>query len=643
MLFEGSDALERRCDSVADLHQLARLVGVAHRPFDGRQGVRVELHRLAHEGRTSVGAVVDRQRVPRAPQRQRVDVGREAVVDAPRDRLVPDHRPAAADVVVVPTRVHRGHVVAARGVLFAFAAVAAALRVVAHDDQRAVARLARGGRRHAGDAPGASADVAHRPAHAAVLPHHLDRAVVVRVRGDAPRRLHVELLRDAVDVLAVGSELALVAQLRPDVLALAQRLVVGGQHEQYRPRRGQRESRALAAGLLRLACRRPVVAQEPRHRFGGARRRIALGGHAPLRFVRSAEQLPRGGDALAQRAIVDSLLRHPVHDHVAAVDRDLWVAVVAHVRVELGLQLRRGDHVGRHEPAALLDDGLLRLAARLGAALLVVLERRQFLHGALDFDRRVVFQEVDDVIVAVERALLVLGVDRRARIPGHAQHQRLARRDVGQGGRRRRIGVVPAAGLGDATGVGVLHGEGEGQLRVVAAHHVGAEVELQRAQGEQHRQRILAAAVDAGPEQRVAVDPGQEVARQLDALRLALGEGARARRVHVGAHPRLRRDGRLGVARRDHGRERGEAADDGEGPEQDQGALRGAQAAAPPPCEGRRTAERLYAHPRRSGKTRLSAPATASAPDPASTCAPACAAAPDRRRNRCGCAPPRGC
>ncbi|MFN9957001.1 MAG: hypothetical protein ACK55I_28200, partial [bacterium] len=63
-------------------------------------------------------------------------------------------------------------------------------------------------------------------------------------------------------------------------------------------------------------------------------------------------------------------------------------------------------------------------------------------------------------------------------------------------------------------------------------------VDLERSQAEQHRQRILAAAVDGGADERVTVDPRQEIRRQRDALGRAGIERTLARRLHMLADPR---------------------------------------------------------------------------------------------------------
>ena len=484
------------------------------------------------------GLLVGGHRIPHAAHRQSVDEGIEVVVHAPRDRLVPDHAAPATDVVVVPARVHVRDLVAAGGVLLAEAAVLLGLGVVAHHDQRAVPGLPRGGRRRAHDAVRARADVAHRAAHAAVLPHHLDRAVVEGERRHAARALHVELLRDAADVLAVGAELAGVAEPGPDLLALAQRLVVGREHHEHGPRRVEREARPTARRPVGVAERPAVVADEPRHRLARRRRAVALGGHAALGAVGVVEEVVRVGDALLLTRIVDHLGRLPEDDLVAAVDRHIGEAVRRHVGVELGLQRGRRDHIGAVQRPR---DHLLhrdRLALRLGDALVVVLERRQLLDLGLDLDGRVVLEEVDDVVELVEGARGGLRVDGRARIGGNHQLEPRAGRHVGQRlGGLGAVGVVPSGALRAARGVGVLQRERERELGVVAAHRVLAEVDLERPQREQHRQRVLAAAVDRVAHDRRLVDPGQEVGGQLDAPLAQRVERAAARCSEVGLGP----------------------------------------------------------------------------------------------------------
>jgi hypothetical protein len=327
--------------------------------------------------------------------------------------------------------VHRRHFVATGCVLAALAAVAGR-RVVFHEHDRAVARLTRGRRRHADDAVGARADVAHRSAHAAVLPHHLDRAVAEGERAHAPRRLHVELLRDAADVLAVGAELTRVAELRPDVLAFAQRLVVGGEHHAARATAPAAESAAIGARCASASANGAIVAHEPRHRFGRRRRRSRSAGMRTLVAVRGVEQLVGRGDALAQFLVVDGFLRVPVHDLVAAVEGDLVVAVLVHVRVELRLQFGRREDVGADECRRTFFCTFTVLPRGLATPL------SSYSSGgtpssSLDFDRIVVFEEVDDVVVEVERAIRILGVDANARITRDHELERWARPDVRQG------------------------------------------------------------------------------------------------------------------------------------------------------------------------------------------------------------------
>ena len=142
------------------------------------------------------------------------------------------------------------------------------------------------------------------------------------------------------------------------------------------------------------------------------------------------------------------------------------------------------------------------------------------------------------MVVAVKRPVLRVGVHRHARVTGDRQHQRLARADVRQRVRRgRAVGVVPAARLGPALHVRVLDRERQRQLRVLLPDHLRAQVDLQRPQPEQDRQRIPAAPVHRCTDHRVAVDPCKEFRGELDALRRARVQGALARGIHVLVDP----------------------------------------------------------------------------------------------------------
>ena len=202
-----------------------------------------------------------------------------------------------------------------------------------------------------------------------------------------------------------------------------------------------------------------------------------------------------------------------------------------HVGVEFLLQRGRGDHVRGHQRARRLPRHLHRLAARLRHALVVVLERRQFRGLHVHLDGRMILQEVDHVVVASKRARGVLRVDGYARIAGDPQRKRRARRDVGQCiGHGGAVGIVPRAGRARALCVRILDRERQRQLRVVLAHDLLAQVDLERSQPQQHQQRVVATSIDGVPQHRVMVDPRQEVLRQRDSLRLACFQRPRARR-----------------------------------------------------------------------------------------------------------------
>ena len=215
-----------------------------------------------------------------------------------------DHRAPAALVVVVPSGVHTGDFIATSGILPTLAREGTCLCIKVHLHHRAVTGLPGRGSRHAANALGARADVPHGAAHAAIFPHHLNAAVTVRKRTQPSRALHIKLLRDIADVFAVGAHLASIAKLRPDFFALTERLIIGCQHQQHRPRRIERKARPRTRRAHIVREFPPVITDEPRHRFRRRRRCIALRRHTALGAVCSLEHLMRSSDSRTKFRVI---------------------------------------------------------------------------------------------------------------------------------------------------------------------------------------------------------------------------------------------------------------------------------------------------------------------------------------------------
>jgi hypothetical protein len=235
-----------------------------------------------------------------------------------------------------------------------------------------------------------------------------------------------------------------------------------------------------------------------------------------------------------------------MHHAVAAVDRGLREPSRCEIRVELALQGARGDHVGGERRSTHRPRDVDPLALRLRDTALVVFERRQLLCRDLDVDRRVVLEEVHDVVVPVERARRVLRVDGHTRIAGDHELEAGPGREIGQHGRIVvPIAVVPIRRPRARQAVGALDRERQRELRVRVADEFLAEIDLERAQGEQDAQRLLATAVDRGVPHRIRVDPREEPLRQRDAPLVAGGERAHAPGLDVrGDRPRVEGLGR---------------------------------------------------------------------------------------------------
>ncbi|MFN9944423.1 MAG: hypothetical protein ACK56I_33630, partial [bacterium] len=97
-----------------------------HRAVVGDKCEGVPRKRGFGEGDGRLRALGLRKSVEHPSHRERLEerrtFRRAVAVHGPCDRLVVDHRAPSADVVVVPARVHGGHLVAARRVLPALAA-----------------------------------------------------------------------------------------------------------------------------------------------------------------------------------------------------------------------------------------------------------------------------------------------------------------------------------------------------------------------------------------------------------------------------------------------------------------------------------------------------------------------------------------
>ena len=232
------------------------------RRIDQGHGEGVQAHRRLHEPNALTSTLRRLEMIPRPTEHHRINECVRIVIHRPCHRLMKHHRTPAADIVIVPARVHGGHLVATRRVLPSATTKTSGRRVVLHDHDRAMSRLARGRCGNSTDPIRPGTDVAHRATDPTVLPHHLDGAIAEGKRRHASRGLHVELLRDAADVFAIRSEFSLVAILGPDLLAFPERLVVCGQHHQNWPRGVKRESWPHSIGPGKIM---EVIANEPRH------------------------------------------------------------------------------------------------------------------------------------------------------------------------------------------------------------------------------------------------------------------------------------------------------------------------------------------------------------------------------------------
>ena len=131
-------------------------------------------------------------------------------------------------------------------------------------------------------------------------------------------------------------------------------------------------------------------------------------------------------------------------DTVATIKRDLRMSMCGHIRVEITLKGRRCNDVRADQSSlhGLCDlDGL---AALLCHTPIVVLKRRKFLDFNFYFDRRMIFEEVDDVIKHIQFARKILGIHEHPRVTGAIKHQSRPRRDIGKNlARNSGVSVIP--------------------------------------------------------------------------------------------------------------------------------------------------------------------------------------------------------
>ena len=78
------------------------------------------------------------------------------------------------------------------------------------------------------------------------------------------------------------------------------------------------------------------------------------------------------------------------------------------------------------------------------------------------------------------------------------------------------IPVIPCRGLAVGGGIGTGQRERDGELGVFLANALLAQIDLQRTKPQKNRKRILTASVNRRLKDRIAVDPGNEIRRQVD-------------------------------------------------------------------------------------------------------------------------------